>query len=447
MALPRRLIIESTSRCNLRCQMCLREVLKEPTGDLEMETYARLLPLFPHLESVNLTGYGEPLLHDRLLEMVRLAKAHLPPQGWVSFITNGSLLTPELAQEIVKSGLDELGVSIEGCSAPTHDEIRTGSDFCQVLDRAALVVQARQSAYGGGRPHPQLVIHFVAMKRNLGELPALVRLARELGADRVVVSHLLPHTKDLKDEAIYSHHSAEALAYFQDIRAAAKAEKLDLSLTLDFVPYVYTLAGLPPLRNIMPPDASWLQHLPPSSRRLMEVVARVMGQAAADKVALSSAKLVRGEGMAREGAEAAFARAQKEAEGRGIGLTLPPLHPKARRECGFIQNSTAFISWDGYMRPCQNLAHAYPCYLNGRLKYITPVSFGNVREQEPQEIWGSPAYRNFRATTERFDFPPCGDCGFADGCSLIRVPVFDKDCYFQTQPCGDCPWSRGLLQC
>ena len=444
MSLPHRLIIEPTSRCNLHCVICLREVCEEPTGDMTMETYSRLLPLFPSLDLVNLTGYGEPLLNSRLLEMVRLAKKTLPPHGRVAFTTNGSLITPGVAREIVESGLDELGISIEGCSEDIHNRIRLGSDFNEVLEKAALVVEAKQRL---GVRTPRLIVHFVAMKRNLRELPSLVGLAHRIGADGVVVSHLLAHTAETKDETIFSYHSAEALAYFHRAKAEAEAGKLSLSDILDFIPYIYTLAGLPPLRNILPLPGSWTERVPEGKRRVTELVAHTIAEAAAYKVALNFASLVKGEGMAYEEADEIFTLTRSEAERYGVDLTLPSLHPGAHRECGFVRNSTSFITWDGHIRPCQNLSHGYMCYLNGRQKHVTPVTFGNVNTQWPQEIWDSPGYKRFRNVAERFDFPPCGDCGFADGCSLIRAPFFEKDCYFQRQPCGDCPWSRGLLQC
>lgn len=409
-----------------------------------METYSRLLSLFPSLDFVNLTGYGEPLLNSNLLEMVRLARKTMPPHGQVAFTTNDSLITPELAREIVESCLDELGVSIEGCSEETHGRIRLGSNFNEVLERAGLVVKAKQRL---GVRTPRVAVHFVAMKRNLRQLPSLVRLAHQMGADSVIVSHLLPHTTETKDETIFSYHSAEALAFFHRAKAEAEARNLSLSDTLDFVPYIHNLAGLPPLRNVLPPPGSWREVMSEDKRGVLELVARTMAEAAAHKVALNIGSLVKGKGMVYEEAEEIFTRASVEAERYGLAITLPSLHPGAHRECGFIKNSAAFITWDGHVRPCQNLSHTYTCYLNGRLKYINPVTFGNVRETAPEKIWDSPAYQKFRATTERFDFPPCGDCGFADGCSLVRVPVFEKDCYFQRQPCGDCPWSRGLLQC
>ncbi len=69
---PRKLNIEITTRCNLNCAMCMRNVWKEGSGDMSLDTYRALLPAFPELESANIIGIGEPLLHNDVIEMIRL---------------------------------------------------------------------------------------------------------------------------------------------------------------------------------------------------------------------------------------------------------------------------------------------------------------------------------------------------------------------------------------
>ncbi|MCJ7521212.1 MAG: SPASM domain-containing protein, partial [Dehalococcoidia bacterium] len=130
-----------------------------------------------------------------------------------------------------------------------------------------------------------------------------------------------------------------------------------------------------------------------------------------------------------------------------IELDLPPLTPKTERECGFIKDGISFISWDGYVRPCNNLYHSYTCYVNNREKSITNVTFGNVLQKDFIDIWNSREYRSFRRQVDKFDFAPCGDCPHSEGCFALLAPVFRKDCYEYTQPCGDCPWARGILKC
>src|SRR5512134_3536072 len=68
--------IEVTSRCTLRCRMCPRAALEDswPELDLSWEAFQGIARAFPEVQHVHLQGWGEPLLHPRLFEMIALAK-------------------------------------------------------------------------------------------------------------------------------------------------------------------------------------------------------------------------------------------------------------------------------------------------------------------------------------------------------------------------------------
>ena len=74
MTTLRKLNIETSSQCNLSCRMCVRAAWSDSMGNMSLETYHRLLPTFPRLNSIALSGYGEPLLNSHLVEMIKLAK-------------------------------------------------------------------------------------------------------------------------------------------------------------------------------------------------------------------------------------------------------------------------------------------------------------------------------------------------------------------------------------
>ncbi|HYA31124.1 MAG TPA: hypothetical protein VED67_00080, partial [Thermodesulfovibrionales bacterium] len=91
---PSRLFIETTTKCNLQCGVCVRQSAHggTMTGDLSRETFTALETVFPFLDAVVLNGIGEPLLHPHLEEFITRAKKLLPQSAWVGFQTNGVLL-------------------------------------------------------------------------------------------------------------------------------------------------------------------------------------------------------------------------------------------------------------------------------------------------------------------------------------------------------------------
>ena len=65
---PGKLIIEPTTRCNFKCEMCVKQSkgCRIIEGDLKEDVFRALTPLFPGIHTLTLTGIGEPLLYEGL---------------------------------------------------------------------------------------------------------------------------------------------------------------------------------------------------------------------------------------------------------------------------------------------------------------------------------------------------------------------------------------------
>ncbi len=444
----RKLNVEVTTECNLNCIMCMRKALAEDTGHMSIETYEGLLPALPTIQSLNIIGIGEPLLNENTFEMIRLGKRNLPADGRVSLTTNGTLIDEHVARELVSSGVDDVVMSIDGAKAETYAAIRVGAQLAEVLQGMQLLNRAKAELNSS---HPALGVEFVAMKRNIEELPDVLELAGQNGAGFFIVSNVLPHTPDIQGEILYDFNSDEAIELFEEARREAKERNLEFSFdSLDVENYANALFGVPPLKDKLrsgKPEWTQIRGYDSDIGRKFELLEETVAKARARNVCMSFKNLIPRNGNNLGHVTQVFAEAGRKASEVGISLDLPPVIPRARRECGFIKDRIAFVSWDGYVRPCNNLYHSYKCYVNGREKSITAVTFGNVRQEDLLDIWRSREYRSFRRQVDRFDFAPCGDCPHAEACFALMAPVFRKDCYEYTLPCGDCPWARGILQC
>lgn len=49
----------------------------------------------------------------------------------------------------------------------------------------------------------EIGIVFVAMKRNIKELPAVIEIAKKIGAGRILVKNVLPYTKEMINESLF----------------------------------------------------------------------------------------------------------------------------------------------------------------------------------------------------------------------------------------------------
>jgi sulfatase maturation enzyme AslB (radical SAM superfamily) len=99
--------IEPTSRCNLNCDICIRNSWTETQGDMAGGTLRSLIESLRNLEYkpvICFGGFGEPLLHPNIMEMITHAKA----VAWhVEVITNGLLLTEQMVRDFVRGRIVE----------------------------------------------------------------------------------------------------------------------------------------------------------------------------------------------------------------------------------------------------------------------------------------------------------------------------------------------------
>lgn len=82
--------------------------------------------------SIKLQYRGEPLLHPRIVDMVKYAKDKGVIE--VMFNTNATLLTEEKARGLINAGLDKIICSIDGCTKEIYESVRIGAKFETVLN-------------------------------------------------------------------------------------------------------------------------------------------------------------------------------------------------------------------------------------------------------------------------------------------------------------------------
>lgn len=188
--------IEPTSRCQLKCVMCPRTVFSDAwePGDMPLSVYKRISGHFHLAEDVHLQGWGEPLAHPHLFEMIEIAKRE---NCKVSLTTNGVLLLPRVSERLLREGVDTVALSIAGASKATHESIRCGSNYEQLIGNikalSGLKAQLRSKT-------PKLVLSFLMTKSNIEELPEVVRLAKEIGIDDLVATNLDYAPTQVQDE-------------------------------------------------------------------------------------------------------------------------------------------------------------------------------------------------------------------------------------------------------
>ena len=208
---PLILMVEPTNRCNYRCPLCDKGSgkLTRPEGDMSLDNFTNLLNMAgDSLKMLMLWNQGEPLLNHQLPDMIAQARS----RGIFTVVsTNGSLLERKWAG-LIDSGLDELIISLDGIDPSSYKKYRRGGNFQEVTEGIKAFAASR-----GKRFKPLISLQFLLLKENIDNIGEFEILAKELGADRVLLKTVqvanerqaeeyLPH--ELKFTR-YSDHRAE----------------------------------------------------------------------------------------------------------------------------------------------------------------------------------------------------------------------------------------------
>ncbi len=172
--------VEPTNRCNLNCPACpVSKGLDRSIGDMDFSLFEKLIhDLDPYLLAMLFWDWGEPFLHPRAYDMIRLAT----DRGIkVLASTNGHLFANgEHAANAVRSNLDGLVFSIDGLEQKTYEQFRKSGTLEIALKGIRNVLQERERQE---KLLPQINLRFIVNKFNEHEIPLTIEFAKELGVD------------------------------------------------------------------------------------------------------------------------------------------------------------------------------------------------------------------------------------------------------------------------
>lgn len=223
--LPRALYLETTNRCDSKCQTCIRTFhTLEPPKDLTLAELKQVADQFPTLDRVVLHGIGEPLLNRDLFEMIAYLKAK---GAMVLFNSDAISLTPKRARQLIESSLDEYRVSMDAATRGTYLKLRGVDQFNRVVGNVRELIELKKRLQ---QKTPRVSLWFTAMKANLEELPAFVRLAAEMEVPEVYVQRLVFYGQGLAVQEQSLYRTLQA----QEQKLIEEAEHLAQNLQITF---------------------------------------------------------------------------------------------------------------------------------------------------------------------------------------------------------------------
>lgn len=227
--------LDVSGKCNLKCEMCSLEKYYKDKGVMTMETFNCLRSAFSKFSAVELQCNAEPLLNPNTVAIAQAIKEENPAIN-LSFVTNGTLLTENIINSLLRAKINKIRVSVDGSSDTLYESIRKGSNYKIVMANIAKMVALRNK----GDYKTEIGIITVATKHNIDDLVNILDLAHNLGTDSFTVNGLEPYNEQMKDSVLYNNGDPDSAVreVFNKVKEKAAIYNMALSLPgLQIMPY------------------------------------------------------------------------------------------------------------------------------------------------------------------------------------------------------------------
>lgn len=203
--------------CNLKCLHCYQENHKPvalPYSELLniLDQYRNLLKKLKVKGHINLTG-GEPLCSPHFFKILDEFKKDKDLYSF-SILTNGTLITDEIAKKISEYNPEYVQVSLEG-GKKTNDYIRGKNVYKKVA--TAIKCLKKYNIF--------VSISFTATKINYKEFPQVVKFAEKHNVDNVWSDRYIPLGDKDDDLQMTKEETFEYLKLMENERIRLKLKK------------------------------------------------------------------------------------------------------------------------------------------------------------------------------------------------------------------------------
>ena len=145
-AFPEEIRLENTNACNAHCVICPREKQTRRMGIIAPELVRQIVDEAKGntISKFTVQGFGEPLLDRNFCDHLRLIKGQL---GCPTFsVSNASLITAELAGNLVECGLDKIKISFYGINQKEYESVHRGLSYERTVEGVTHLIRAKRAA-------------------------------------------------------------------------------------------------------------------------------------------------------------------------------------------------------------------------------------------------------------------------------------------------------------
>lgn len=216
-------------QCNNNCIFCSEadEYIKQLKKKSLKEIKKEILQARKHYDFMSFMG-REPTLRKDIFDILEFAVKLDFRQ--VGITTNGRMLSyPDFAQNILRTGIKQIGISLSGATAKIHDA------QTQVLGSFQQTVQGIKNVVRFKNPEISLLINLPLNKLNYFELDKMIELVVNLGVKEINILFIVPLSKRSRSKKIVMKMSDLSKYVFSTIKTYLNRPDLKF-LLVEFLP-------------------------------------------------------------------------------------------------------------------------------------------------------------------------------------------------------------------
>jgi len=219
--------------CNMRCVMCeehspystlqpLRRQQGRSRRTMSIELIRDVVAnasLNGELREIIPSTMGEPLLYEHFEDIIDLCSEY---KIKLNLTTNGTFprLGAERWAECLVPVTSDMKISWNGATKETQEAIMIGSNWETELANVKTLITVRDAHAANGGNRCRVTFQLTFLESNVAELPDIIKLAIELGVDRVKGHHLWVHFKEISEQSM--RRSPEAIHRWNEAVLAAR---------------------------------------------------------------------------------------------------------------------------------------------------------------------------------------------------------------------------------
>jgi len=180
---PKQIFIQASGPCNSYCVFCSRGKNYKffNLSDFIRNFKTKLFPYIQKAEQLTLTGQGEFLQLPEAEKILNYFDLKFPYTRKM-FSTNGFSLTPSICEKLVGSNSEYIiHISLHASNARLHKVITRTDTFDIIINQLKHLLKLRKKRAGFN-----IYLYFVATVLNIEDLPNFIRLAYNLGVDKII---------------------------------------------------------------------------------------------------------------------------------------------------------------------------------------------------------------------------------------------------------------------